>query len=168
MRIGIYYGSTMGNTQRAALLLGEHLKVLGEVALHDVGTDGTAGMTDYDLILLGASTWGVGDLQDDWMGKEDFSGIDLTGKQVAVFGTGDQESYADTFVDGIGTLAESAEKAGAKLIGAWRTEGYAHSDSAAVRNGRFVGLALDEDNQADQTDARIAQWVAQLKAELGQ
>jgi len=30
-----------------------------------------------------------------------------------------------------------------------------------------VGLALDEDNQPEQTEARIEMWVAQLKAELG-
>jgi hypothetical protein len=36
-----------------------------------------------------------------------------------------------------------------------------------VRDGLFVGLALDENHQADQTDARIEHWVAQLKSELG-
>ncbi len=168
MKIGIFYGSTMGNTQMAATLLGKHFHSLGEVTVHDVGTDGITDMASNDLILLGTSTWGVGEMQDDWIAHQDLAGVDLSGKSAAVFGNGDQEGFADSFVDAIGILAESAEKAGARLIGAWPTDGYAHSASAAVCDGRFVGLALDEDNQADQTEARIEQWVAQLKAELGQ
>lgn len=167
MKIGIYYGSTMGNTQRAALLLAEELKSLCTVDVHDVASDGIAGMEGYDLILLGASTWGIGEMQDDWIDYQELRGVDLSGKTVAVFGAGDQQGFADSFVDAIGTLAESADKAGARLIGGWPTDGYNHSDSIAVRDGKFVGLALDEDNQADKTDARIAQWAAQLKAELG-
>jgi flavodoxin I len=124
-------------------------------------------MADCDLILLGSSTWGLGDMQDDWVAHQDLPGINLEGKTVAVFGTGDQTGFSDSFVNAIGTLADSAEKAGAHLVGAWPTDGYDLLESTAVRNGRFVGLALDEDNQADQTQTRIAQWVAQLKTELG-
>jgi flavodoxin I len=168
MRIGIYYGSTMGNTQRAALLVGEQLKSLGEVSLHDVAADGIADMASVDLILLGTSTWGVGDLQDDWLPYETLSGMDLTGRKAAVFGTGDQQGYSDTYVDALATLAEALENAGATLIGSWSTEGYDFAESRAVQDGKFVGLALDEDNQSDLTEDRIAQWVAQLKTELGQ
>ena len=36
----------------------------------------------------------------------------------------------------------------------------------AVKNGKFVGLAIDEDNQSDLTDERIKIWVAQIKKEF--
>ena len=34
-----------------------------------------------------------------------------------------------------------------------------------VKDGKFLGLPLDEDNEDDQTDDRIAAWVEQLKGE---
>lgn len=33
-------------------------------------------------------------------------------------------------------------------------------------DGKFVGLALDEDNESDKTDTRIAEWVAEISPEL--
>ena len=35
--------------------------------------------------------------------------LDLSGKKVAVFGLGDQEAYPDTFVDGLGILANKVK-----------------------------------------------------------
>jgi flavodoxin I len=34
-----------------------------------------------------------------------------------------------------------------------------------VRDGLFVGLACDEQNQFDLSEGRVADWVAQLKDE---
>jgi flavodoxin I len=166
MRIGIFYGSTNGNTERAAELIKTQLSSLGEVDLHSVAGIDPKRMGDYDVVILGTSTWGAGQLQEDWDGRESFSGIDLSGKCVAIFGLGDQMGFGDTFVDAIGILADSAEKAGAILIGKWPTEGYEFASSFAVRDARFVGLALDEDNQPTLTAERIQTWTEQLKAEL--
>jgi flavodoxin I len=167
MKIGIYYGSTMGNTERIAGFLAGELAGVGDVTVHDVGQDGIADMASHDLILLGSSTWGLGDLQDDWLPYETLPGMDLAGRKAAVFGAGDQQGYSDTFADALAILAEALEKAGATLIGAWPVEDYEFAESRAVRDGRFLGLALDEDNQADRTEARVAKWAAQLKTELG-
>ncbi|MGK7929678.1 MAG: flavodoxin FldA, partial [Spirulina sp.] len=38
--------------------------------------------------------------------------------------------------------------------------------SKAVKNGKFVGLALDDDNESDKTSDRIQKWVTQLKSEF--
>jgi len=46
-------------------------------------------------------------------------------------------------------------------------DGYTHTASAAQRGDKFVGLALDEMNEADKTADRIAAWTAQVKAEAG-
>ncbi len=52
-------------------------------------------------------------------------------------------------------------------MGQWPTEGYDFDASKAVKNGQFVGLALDEDNQSELTESRITTWVAQLKIAFG-
>ena len=166
MKIGIFYGSTTGNTADAARTLKDAMASVGEVVLNEIANTDVSAMADYDLIILGSSTWGLGEMQDDWFGKETLAGVDLTGKKAAVFGTGDQYGFADTFVDAIGILAEAAEQAGAALIGKWSVGGYAHSTSAAIKNGCFVGLALDDDNQSDQTADRIGKWAEQLKGEI--
>ncbi|MFW6328684.1 MAG: flavodoxin domain-containing protein, partial [Alkalispirochaetaceae bacterium] len=101
--------------------------------------------------------------QDDWHEKLDtLKGADLSGKKVAIFGTGDQFGYGDSFVDAIGILAEAAEAAGATIVGHTSTEGYEFEESQAVRDGSFLGLAVDDTNQEEQTDPRIAAWVASL------
>ena len=166
MKVGIYYGSTMGNTANAAKSIKAELDSVGQVDLLNISDSDIASMADYDLLILGSSTWGSGEVQDDWSGKESLDGISLTGKKAAVFGTGDQYAYADTFVDAIGILADSLAKAGAALLGKWPTDGYDFDSSTAARGGSFVGLVLDDDNQSNKTDERIKQWTQQLKDEL--
>lgn len=66
----------------------------------------------------------------------------------------------------MGTLYEAAKAAGADMIGAVSTDGYTFDDSTAVADGKFVGLALDEDNESHLTDTRIAAWVAEIQPSL--
>ena len=122
---------------------------------------------DYDVLILGTSTWGFGDLQDDWQTALDaLSNLDLKGKKVAYFGSGDQMTFSDTYVDGMGILNETVEKKGAEIIGQTSTDGYDFSESRAVKNSKFVGLAIDEVNQSDLTDERIEAWTEELKKVL--
>jgi flavodoxin I len=51
-------------------------------------------------------------------------------------------------------------------VGRTSTDGYTYDSSEAEDAGTFLGLALDEDNQPDQTQDRIANWVAALEREL--
>ena len=116
-----------------------------------------------DNILLGTSTWGAGELQDDWYdGLDVIKGADLSGKTVAIFGCGDSASYGDTFCGAMKELYDAAKAAGANVIGEVSTEGYTFDDSDAVVDGQFVGLALDDINEDDKTDGRIDAWIAQL------
>lgn len=160
----IVYGSSTGVTEGIARKIGDALGDAELVEASQLSESNAASFDDYSLVVLGASTWGIGDLQDDFHAKLGvIEGAALSGVKVAVFGTGDQESYADSFVDGIGILAEAAEKAGATLVGKTSTEGYTFEESRAVRDGQFLGLAIDEDNQGDLTDQRIAAWVKALQ-----
>ena len=122
-----------------------------------------------NTLSIACPTWNVGELQSDWESFYDdqLDNIDFSGKKVAYFGEGDQIGYPDTFQDAMGILEEKISELGGETVGYWSTEGYEFSDSKALRDGKFVGLALDEDNQSELTEERIKAWVAQLKTEFG-
>ncbi len=162
MSVAVVYGSAMGNTEGAAKLIAEKLGVSDVLNIAD--TDASK-LNSYDKLVIGTSTWGSGDLQDDW-DAFDFGGLKFHGKTVAVFGMGDSESYSDSFCSGMGKLAAKLKGAGANIVGAVSTEGYSFEASEAVENGNFVGLALDNDNQEDQTESRIDAWVAKIKPQF--
>ncbi len=160
MKSVIVYGSTLGNCSSAAELLAEKL---GDTEIVEVSDFDFSSVEKYDLLILGTSTWGFGDLQDDWEARiDDLRSCSLKGKKVAIFGTGDQESYPDSFVDAMREIYDSAENAGAEIIGSWPCEGYRYSSSRAEIDGLLVGLALDEDNEPDKSPERIKTWVASL------
>ena len=162
-KVGIFFGSTTGVTEDIAHKIAE--KIDGADVFNIDGNEDK--LEDYDVLLLGTSTWGFGDLQDDWaVVLDDLSNLDLKGKKVGYFGSGDQGTFADTFMDGIGIINEEIEKTGATIIGKTSTEGYEFSESRAVKNGEFLGLALDEVNQSELTDERIDAWVEQIKKEI--
>ncbi|MBZ7938873.1 MULTISPECIES: flavodoxin [Campylobacter] len=160
MSVAVVYGSAMGNTEGAANMIASKLGISDVLNIADIDA---AKINSYDKLICGTSTWGSGDLQDDWDGF-DFSGLSLSGKTVAVFGMGDSESYSDTFCSGMGKLAENLKNAGANLVGEVSTDGYSFEASDAVVNDKFVGLALDNDNQEDQTEARIDAWIDQIRS----
>lgn len=170
MKLALFYGSTYGATEEAAERISALLaQSLGRpIPVYDVGRTGIGDLARYDVLILGASTWNIGELQDDWDRLFDpLRKTDFTGKRVALFGMGDQEAYSDTFLDALGILAERVEAQGGRLVGRWPVAGYSHSASRAQRGDHFVGLALDEENERNQSDARIAQWTRQLLRELG-
>ncbi|ENA2871825.1 flavodoxin FldA [Campylobacter upsaliensis] len=162
MAVAVIYGSAMGNTESAANIIADKLGISDVLNIADISADK---INSYDKLICGTSTWGSGDLQDDWDGF-DFSGLSLSGKVVAVFGMGDSESYSDTYCGGMGKLAQNLKDAGATLVGEVSTDGYNFEASDAVVDGKFVGLALDNDNQEDQTEARIDAWIAQIKPQF--
>jgi flavodoxin I len=91
----------------------------------------------------------------------------FAGKKVAYFGMGDQVGYSDNFQDAMGILEEKITSLGGQTVGLWPNQGYEFDESKALKGDRFVGLALDEDNQPEMSDDRIKTWVAQLKQEFG-
>ncbi|MCV6608871.1 MAG: flavodoxin domain-containing protein, partial [Campylobacterales bacterium] len=109
-----------------------------------------------------------GELSDDWQDAWDsFCGLDLSGKTVALFGLGDQEGYDEEYLDAMGTIYDQVVSSGATVVGEWEvSDEYTHSESKAVRDGKFVGLALDEDNQDDLSDERIEKWCDQIKGSV--
>jgi flavodoxin I len=164
--IVIIYGSSTDNTKNVALKIAQ--KLSGEnVVLKDVSSFKFSDLANYPNIILGTSTWGLGDLQDDWNDRlSDLQNADLTGKTLAFFGLGDSSSYSDTFTDGMGLLYEAVEGKGFKLAGEFPVVGYSFDSSKAVKNGKFVGLAIDEDNESNLTEQRIDAWITNIIPEL--
>lgn len=164
-KIGIYYGSTTGSTQEVAEEIGKKLGV-DKSDIYDV-SNAKSDFSAYDTILFGSSTLGFGDLQDDWETYIDkVSAADLNGKKVALFGCGDSSSYSDTFCDAVGKIHAAIKNKGCTIIGQTSTEGYSYDSSEAEVDGQLVGLLIDNDNESDMTDQRIALWIEDLKQKI--
>ncbi|MDR0729192.1 MAG: flavodoxin FldA [Prevotellaceae bacterium] len=160
-KTGIFYGSSTGNTESVAKRIAAKLGVAsGDI--HDIGVAASTGkLRDYDILLLGSSTWGIGDLQDDWEGALNSLPAAVAGKKVALFGCGDSASYPDSFCSAVGKLY-AAVKDHATVVGFTDTAGYAFDGSEALVDDRFAGLLIDEDNESNLTEQRIEQWTEQL------
>eukprot|EP00879_Flechtneria_rotunda_P000186 GHRR01000257.1.p1 GENE.GHRR01000257.1~~GHRR01000257.1.p1 ORF type:complete len:250 (+),score=87.65 GHRR01000257.1:241-990(+) len=173
--VAIYYSTATGKTQEVADVIKD---ALGDAANEpvDIGDveDITTALTDSSLdgLIVGAPTWNTGADEgrsgtawDDVVAT--IKGLNLKGRKVAVFGCGDQHSYGDYYCDAMEEIYSSFKAAGADLVGKWSTEGYEHSESKAeIEPGFFCGLALDQDNQDDLTEGRIAKWTAQILKEM--
>ncbi len=166
-KIALFYGTQTGYTQATAEMIQKEFGGDTVVTLFDISKTEPIDFATYSYIIIGCPTWNIGELQSDWENFYDqLENIDFTGKKVAYFGTGDQVDYPDTFQDAMGILEEKVSELGGETVGYWSTDGYEFTDSKAVRDGKLVGLALDEDNQSELTNERIKAWVFQLKQEF--
>ena len=166
-KTGIFYGSSTGTCEDLANQIADKMGVAAS-DVHSADKLSADLVKEYDLLILCTSTWGDGELQDDWYdGIKVLKSADLSFKSIALFGCGDSESYCDTFCDGMGILYEDLKDSGCSFIGnKVGTDGYSFSSSIAVVNGAFVGLALDEVNESDKTAERIDNWTAELKKHI--
>ncbi len=165
MAAAIFYASSTGNTEGAAQQISNNLE---NIPYFDIADGGITSIAEYDKVILGSYTWGDGELPDDWLDIwDEFSKIDFSGKTVALFGLGDQDGYCDFYLDAMGIIYEKLIQNGATVVGHWEIgEEYYHEASMAIENDRFVGLALDEDNQDELSDDRIEKWCEQIKADI--
>ena len=159
----VIYGSSTGTCEAIAEKIASKLGVQA-MNVQDLTADV---VVSNQNLILGTSTWGAGELQDDWYdGIKVLQDADLSGKTIALFGCGDCESYGDTFVGGIAELYNAIKSSGAQFIGAVSTDGYTFDDSEAVIDGQFIGLPIDDINEDKLTDSRIDAWVTQITPSL--
>lgn len=164
MSTAIFFASSTGNSEEIANKIAS---ALGEIEVFDLAGTKIEKINEYDKVILGGSTWGDGELNDDWEDAwGDFCKLDLSGKTIALFGLGDQESYSDEFCSALGIIYEQINKSSAKIVGFTSTDGYYHDASKAQIDDKFVGLIIDEDNQSDLTDERIKTWVNEIKENI--
>ncbi len=169
-KIGLFYWPKQGNVETCARKIYERLGE-GNTEMHSIDEINQVDLDQYDFLILGGSTVGA----DVWEKADDnnlwfdlftrFDEATMKGKPVALFGLGDQVLYPDNFVDGMQIMKKELDRAGAHLVGRWPTEGYDFTGSESVEDNKFVGLALDEDQQGELTDARIDRWTDQIRKE---
>lgn len=145
--------------------------ILGDdfITLHNVKDTPPELMEQYDALILGIPTWDFGEIQEDWLEIwEALPKLNLADKIAAMYGMGDQVDYSEWFLDALGMLYHQLKPTGAQFIGFWPTEGYEfESPKPLTEDGEmFVGLALDDVNQFEQTDERVAQWCEQILQEI--
>lgn len=173
-KIGIFFGSDTGRTRKVAKYIA---KQLGELAADPVNVNKATvdDFLSYDALIIGTPTLGEGELPGLESGAQNESwaeflpqldGADMSGKVVAIYGLGDQDKYGNEFCDAMSFLYDTVTTCGATVVGPWPTEGYEFKVSQAVIDGQFVGLALDNDNQANLTDERVNTWLEQIKPAL--
>ena len=164
--IGIFYGSSTGNTELIAFRIKDLLHPL-VADVFDVADVQPAKIDQYKHLIMGISTWGNGECQDDWIFFMDkIRDHDFSGRKVAVFGLGDQDAYPETFADAMGTLYRFLNERGSTIVGIWPLAGYDFISSKAIINNMFVGLPIDEDSQGDLTEDRLKRWVDVIKKEF--
>lgn len=170
-KIGIFFGSSTGCTDRVANLIKTEIEATG-AATADVMVISVANaklFPNYDYLMFGASTWNIGELQDDWaVALPTFTSDGLQGKKVALFGCGDQFGYSNSFVDAIGIIGERITQLGAETVG-WIVpdSSYQFEFSRGVFEGVMMGLPIDDDNQSAMTPQRVVNWVHWVLEEFG-
>lgn len=163
--IGIFYGSSTGTTKEVAESIAKHLGVEGR-DIHDVAESRPSQLGDYDVLILGSSTYGSGELQDDWYdfiaGAEQ---LDLKGKTIAIFGCGD-ETMTDTFCEAVGIIYDRMRKTEANFIGEFPATCYDYGHTSAEVDGIIRGLLIDNVNHPDLTPGRVEEWCQVVEREI--
>jgi len=168
MAYTIFFATSTGKTEDVADKLKE---LLPGTETKDVDNIGSASdLASAEALICCVPTWNTG-ADEGRSGTawdsyaEEIPSMDFSGKPVAIVGLGDSSSYSDYFCDAMEELYTAFLQAGAKIIGKVPTDGYTFAESKSVIDGKFCGLAIDEDNESELTDQRLADWVKQINSE---
>lgn len=170
-KIGIYFGSSTGATERVAHMIKGEIDSYGvaDTDVHVVSTGNLPSMNGYKYLIFGCPTWNIGELQDDWaLVYPAMDAVSFRGKKVGFFGCGDQFGYSNSFVDAIGILCERVMDLGGEPCG-WipPDSSYQFEFSRANFEGVLMGLPIDEDSQSALTPQRVCNWVHWLLEDFG-
>lgn len=113
----IVYGSTMGNTEIAANMIADVIRGAGNsaIVLNAANVDCNGLCAGFDCVLFGSSTWGDGQLQDNFSVLYDcFDNLGVTGVKSAAFGCGD--SGYPTFCGAVDIIHSALEEYDAKIV----------------------------------------------------
>ncbi|WNV81188.1 flavodoxin [Bacillus atrophaeus] len=112
----LVYATMSGNTEAMADLIEKGLKdAEAEVDRYEAMDIDAELLNDYDHIIMGAYTWGDGDLPDEFLDiADEMEELNFAGKKFAVFGSGDT-SY-EFFCGAVDTLEEKIKERGGEVI----------------------------------------------------
>ncbi|MCP5420648.1 MAG: flavodoxin [Gammaproteobacteria bacterium] len=162
-KVGLFFATDTGNTRKVAKMIKKQFEE-GEIQLYNVTKATAEELQQYDSLIFGTPTLGDGELPDTLLEfMPTLESVSFSGKTVALYGLGDQEGYPDEFVDALGILYKKLKKLGATFVGSWPNDGYEFEKSKALVDDAFVGLVIDQDNQADLTGERVEEWLEQVK-----
>jgi len=173
-KIGIVFATDTGRTRRIAKLIAQKLGDAADTPIN-INRLTAADLAPYRALILGTPTLGDGELPGIESGSQSAGWLeflpqlddqDWSDKTVAIFGLGDQLKYPDEFVDAIALLHAAVTACGARVVGATDVAGYTFKVSRAVVAGRFLGLALDQVNQAALTENRVDAWLSEILPQL--
>jgi flavodoxin I len=166
--IGIFCGTAGGTSMIIANALAREFCV-DEIVNMEEDFDEIEQLLENDIIFIGSSTWGQGDIHHSWVDvvlEIESENIDFSGKTIALFGAGDSVKHGEHFGSALGKLYKTFAKAKAKVIGFFPVEGYKYNFSLAQQDDKFCGLVIDHHNEKEKTNERIEKWVDSLKNEL--
>ena len=172
-KIGLFFGTETGTTRLVAKKL--HKKIGEDICDKPINVNRItpAEMLQYDALILGTPSYGIGEIPGNGISgcfepnwgeflAQMPDNPDFSGKRIAFFGLGAQERYADRFCSSLYPLVMKFKGWGAEIVGDTATDGYTFEQSAAVVDGRFLGLIVDQRTQGMFTDERIDAWLARV------
>lgn len=166
-KIGIVYSFNTQKTSKIAKRIAEAFGETANVEMVNVEEISSEKFLKYNNLICGTATWFDGELPNHWDEfVPDLEDMDMKGKNIAIFGLGDQKGYPENFLDGMGILAEIIETQGGRLVGFTSTEGYKYESSRAERGEQFCGLGIDYETQGNKNKDRVNAWVEKLKLEF--
>ncbi len=164
----LFFGTQTGTTEGVADLIKKYLPNLVS-EIKSIQFAKKEELEACDFLVLGGSTWGDGELTDDWL--DFFPQLDLisfAGKKVALFALGDQTGYSYNFVSAMKILYDKLKERGAELVACRVSkEGFDFDHSASVVDGHFVGLVVDEVNEPELTNERVKSWAQEVLNAMG-
>jgi len=170
MNIGIFCGTAGGTSMKIANSLALAFGVDEQNVINmEEDFDDVDQLLEYDLLFLGSSTWGQGDVHHEWVEplfEIESNNIDFSGKTVAFFGAGDSVKHSENFCSALGKLHKTFVNAGATPIGEIPKYDYSYTFSLAQKGEMFCGLGIDEHNEANKSETRIQEWIKILKNEI--
>ncbi|GIP19263.1 putative flavodoxin-2 [Paenibacillus montaniterrae] len=115
-KIIIVYASLTGNTEEMSEAIEKGVQEAGIEVVRKEAYDASAEeLLQYDGIILGAYTWGDGELPDELLDfYEEMCELSLSGKKAAVFGSGDT-SYAN-YCGAVDLLEQKLQELGAEIV----------------------------------------------------
>lgn len=166
--IGIFCGTAGGTSLIIAEALADAFGVEEDDLINmEEDFDDVEQFEDYDVLFIGSSTWGQGDVHHEWVDPQfeiETEGIDFSGKTVALFGAGDCVKHGEHFCSALGKLYKTFSEAGANIVGFVDASDYSYEFSLAEMDGKLCGLAIDQHNEEDKTEVRITNWINSLKS----
>lgn len=164
----LFYGTQTGTTEGVAEVIQKNLSTLvSEIKCIQFAKKEELDACDF--LVLGGSTWGDGELTDDWL---DFfpqmDQISFAGKKVALFSLGDQTGYSYNFVSAMRILYNKVIELGGEVVACRVSrEGFEFDHSESIVDGHFVGLVVDEVNEPELTEQRVQVWAQEVLRAVG-